>query len=205
MIKIKYINYFGYYVYEDGRIYSTLSNKWLKPDINKNGYCQITLFINHKPFRIKVHRLVALLFIGNPPLNKNMINHIDGNKTNNHYTNLEWCDSYENNKHARDTKLNDVSKSNSTRWKDETFRLKVGKNISIGQLKSECNKGENNGRFRYRIVDKQGNILTRKDLVKKLGYAQSTIDINIRKCANGVCQNLLTKNGLNVIDISVKV
>src|SRR5690606_37179602 len=68
---------------------------------------------------LKVHRLVALAFL--EPPNQELIeemsklsygvvpvNHIDGNKENNHYSNLEWCSHSQNSKHAIDLGLTKV-------------------------------------------------------------------------------------------------
>ena len=46
-----------------------------------------------------IHRLVGKYYVSNP-YNKPQINHLDGNKLNNHYTNLEWATDKENNDHA---------------------------------------------------------------------------------------------------------
>lgn len=66
------------------------------------GYVRINLKVNDdgRRKRFRIHRLVALTFIGQPPNDKPHINHKDGVKNNNHYSNLEWCSIIENNKHA---------------------------------------------------------------------------------------------------------
>lgn len=51
-----------------------------------------------------VHRLVATAFIPNPK-RLPQVNHLDGNKLNNHVANLEWCDAYDNVMHAIRTGL----------------------------------------------------------------------------------------------------
>lgn len=67
--------------------------------INKSGYNTAYLAIIKSYRHFMVHRLVAIAFIPNKE-NKPFINHIDGNKLNNHVDNLEWCTSSENIKHA---------------------------------------------------------------------------------------------------------
>ena len=73
------------------------------------GYIVINISLldnyNNKVHKnLLVHRLVALAFIKNNN-NFNIINHIDGNKCNNYYKNLEWCTTKLNMIHASKTGL----------------------------------------------------------------------------------------------------
>jgi uncharacterized HNH endonuclease L245 len=68
------------------------------------GYKQCNLYKDGKKKYVRVHRLVAELFVPNPN-NLPQVNHIDGNKLNNHYTNLEWVNNSQNTKHAFDNGL----------------------------------------------------------------------------------------------------
>ena len=62
-----------------------------KTEKAKNGYMRIALCKDGKIKKYLIHRLVAEHFIDNP--NKlPQVNHIDENKENNYYKNLEWCD-----------------------------------------------------------------------------------------------------------------
>jgi hypothetical protein len=72
----------GYLVSNNGKIISE-KGKVLKPLDNGRGY----LRINVKNKTYYIHRLVADAHIKNP-LNKNCVNHIDGNKKNNNSMNL---------------------------------------------------------------------------------------------------------------------
>jgi hypothetical protein len=78
------------------RIVSDFNLKFLKEG---KGYYQVSLYNNGKPIRHKVHRLVANAFILNKDLNKNLINHINGIKTDNRVENLEWVTYRENSTH----------------------------------------------------------------------------------------------------------
>lgn len=76
----------------------------LRFNYDKQNYKLVHLCKNGKRVCEKVHRLVALAFIPNID-NKPYVNHIDGNKGNNFYENLEWCTPSENNIHAYKTGL----------------------------------------------------------------------------------------------------
>lgn len=73
------------------------------PSFNKkNGYYQYNYRLNNGNRKKEyVHRLVALHFINNPkPDIYDQVNHIDCNKGNNVFTNLEWCNEKTNMEHA---------------------------------------------------------------------------------------------------------
>ena len=94
-------DYPNYRIYDDGRIFSIKQNKFLKPHDDGRGYLDVVLYRGKKEDRkaVKIHVLVARLFVPNP-YNNREVNHIDGNKQNNHYTNLEWVTNQENRNHA---------------------------------------------------------------------------------------------------------
>lgn len=98
MRKRKVPGYPSYDVYDDGRVYSHKSNKFLKPGRNSNGYDTVNFYNGSVDSRVTVlvHRIVAELFVKNPN-NYNEVNHKDFDKTNNYYKNLEWCDTSYNN------------------------------------------------------------------------------------------------------------
>ena len=106
-IKFKEIkNFPKYYISKCGKVYSSKSKKVLSINLNSVGY-KIIILYNKRLKNISIHRLVAETFIPNPN-NKPCVNHIDGNKLNNHISNLEWCTYSENNKHAIKLGLNSI-------------------------------------------------------------------------------------------------
>ena len=95
------IEFNGYTIREDG----TITNKdgSVKTPYGK-GYDAVKLYYNGRYNQHYVHRLVAEAFIDG---RDETVNHKDGNKRNNHVSNLEWMSYSDNNKHARENGLVD--------------------------------------------------------------------------------------------------
>jgi len=144
----KAINGLGgrYSVDEDGNVFSHISGRKLKPGITSWGYYHVTLAGKNR----KVHRLVAEAFLPDF-LGKPQVNHIDGNKQNNHISNLEMSTASENLLHA----------------------FKTGLKVSV--------KGENHGQSKLSAEDvtiikmllREGE--TGTSIAKKFGVDQTTI------------------------------
>lgn len=85
-----------YYAGEDGSIYSSISNKILRPGIGSTGYLTVRLFDEqHEGHTVQVHRIIAKTWIQNDE-DKPLVHHKDENKTNNSVDNLAWVSSIEN-------------------------------------------------------------------------------------------------------------
>ena len=144
--------YMDYSIDEYGGIYHN-GNK-LAWHINENGYATITLHNAHGYKYYKVHRLVMYNFdkVFHPFLTD--VNHKDGNKLNNHISNLEWCTRSYNIKHAYDNGLHLPAPS----------------------------KGEKNGNSKYTkkviskvIIDIHNGKLSRTEISEKYGIPKETI------------------------------
>ena len=88
----------NYLVSEDGKLYNK-RRKTLTYGKDHLGYRRINMLIGGEPKGLLIHRIVAMTYLPNPN-NLPEVNHIDGNKSNNHVTNLEWVSRHDNQKHA---------------------------------------------------------------------------------------------------------
>lgn len=112
----------------------------LKHSINRYGYCVITLQKNGVRAFKSIHRLVAETFIDNPN-NYKEVNHKDLNKTNNHISNLEWCNRSQNINHYYNNSYK------TSKYKGISYSLERNKwcayvdfnkkRISLGRFNSE--------------------------------------------------------------------
>ena len=90
------VGFEDYLVSKDGRVFSKRNpNKPLCIWKDNTGYMQVNIRKDKKKYYKRVHRLVAEAFIPNPE-NLSMVNHKDGDKTNNNIDNLEWCTNSQN-------------------------------------------------------------------------------------------------------------
>ena len=132
-----------------GRLRNHDTKKILKLKYEKSGYVRYGISINGKKYFRNIHQLVATAFIPNPK-NKPVVNHKDGNKSNNNLKNLEWCTRSENDLHA--------------------FKLGLRKPLY----------GENNGMNKYKIhliifiCEELANNKTNKQILKKLLIKKNT-------------------------------
>ena len=84
----------GYCVDNTGNVFSVKTDVMLKP-WKINGYNAVGLYRSGKRYVFLVHRLVAAAFILNPD-NKQQVDHINGNLTDNRVCNLRWVTPKEN-------------------------------------------------------------------------------------------------------------
>jgi hypothetical protein len=98
----------NYEVSTCGQVRNKNTAKILQPTLN-GGYFAIGLRINNKTSTAFIHRLVATRFLV-CLCETFVVNHKDGNKTNNNIGNLEWVSRSENGKHSYRLNLNKPNK-----------------------------------------------------------------------------------------------
>lgn len=104
------------------------------------GYIPCLLRDKEKKYNCRIHQLVAKHFIPNP-FGLKTVNHIDGNKANNHISNLEWVTPRENIIHAVKTGLMDFKGEkhpNSKLTNDQVYAIKYSltklKNTEVAKI-----------------------------------------------------------------------
>ena len=105
--------YPGYYISDHGTLYSMMYPGLLY-EINQStvyGYKYANIYHEGYAKNFRIHRLVAEYFVPNDnPIENVYVSHEDNNKSNNHYSNLKWCNASYNTQKAYDEGLAKNSK-----------------------------------------------------------------------------------------------
>ncbi len=141
------VGYEGFYsVTECGKVFTHRRNKFMSPGSSGGGrYMSVTLTRDGTPKGFLVHRLVALAFIENP-LNKLEVNHMDGDRLNNHVSNLEWCTRMENVHHAMDMGLKPMPPAHTLFRKGDDPRRQLKSKLTddqVVEIRQRWDDGEN--------------------------------------------------------------
>ncbi len=99
-----------YFVTEHGDVYR--GGKKRIPFVNHKGYFVVDMCMNNVRKKHRVHRLVAELYVENIE-QKCCVNHIDGDKQNNYFSNLEWVTFQENSLHSVQVLKKEVAENHS--------------------------------------------------------------------------------------------
>lgn len=147
--KVKFGNR-EYIIYDDGNIFDIKNNKFKTQNVTYKGYMKVSLWIDNKYKNKFVHRLVMETFCPIDNMNNLQVNHKDGNKKNNHLSNLEWCTQSENQKHA----------------------FKNGLISRVGEKNSQCKQNEEQV---LRIIEDLKSSIPIQKISEKYNISKSTI------------------------------
>ena len=203
--KIK--NYDNYLIYDDGRVFNTSTQRFLKGSIGENGYQYFRLSLNNNKKMFYGHRLVAEHFLDNPN-NLSVVNHKDGNKLNNNVNNLEWVTYSENTKHWQD---NNYVKRKETEYYSFDLPDEIWKEFNNYYVSSKGrirHKTKNNilspsiacGYYKVRLSSKG---LTTDYLVHKLVYQLFNDDYDNTKIIDHIDGNKLNNNVDNLRQLTL--
>lgn len=146
----------GYEVYEASNTgLIRRNNKCLTPVLKKNGYHEIRLSIGGRVKHLSVHRLVYSTFYPIPI--GYVINHIDGNKTNNSLNNLEAVTELQNHAHSKE------------------FRVRKGKDVNTSKLSEK------------EVAEIRKSKASTSELMKRYPVCRSTVNrVRARKSWNHI-------------------
>lgn len=115
----------------DGHTYKSRKKPvFMNPTDNGHGYMVVPLRKNTKRENHYIHRLVAEHFLEKKK-GKDVVNHIDFNKSNNTVSNLEWCTQKENIHHSSENMRHPRDICTSKTGEKYIYKRKYGYAVSI--------------------------------------------------------------------------
>lgn len=189
-----FYNGLDYKISNYGRVFGVSSGRILKTRLNPDGYITAT-FGKGEIGRtsMTVHRLVAKLFVDNPN-EYNEVNHIDFDRTNNKYDNLEWVTHEMNIKYTvlanrHSTSNGNYNGENNPNWNNHILSEIYKNNPELAKEKCSRPK-EQNGRATPIILYD-----INKNKIKIFKY--------IGECAEYLVENNITKAEVNSIRANI--
>lgn len=135
--------------------YRETAERYLKIHLNTlTGYKFVQLYKNGKMYNRTIHRLVAQTFMPLSEILNGVVNHIDGNKHNNYYLNLEWVTNEYNHIHATKTGLKAKGEKIGTSKLNEHTVKAIKWFLAKGLSHSELSKAFNISRPTISLISK---------------------------------------------------
>ena len=138
--------YLNYQVSWWGRVENTKTGRILKNTFGSHGYLAVGLSKNGKVKTHCIHVMVAQAWVSNPE-DKKCVDHIDGDKTNNHYENLRYATHLENGGNRKKQTGSSSSIYKGVSWNKQSKKWsgqikKNGVKHHLGLFESERAAGE---------------------------------------------------------------
>lgn len=182
-----------YMISTNGQVYDIINKRFVSQYPDKDGYFKIiyTNTLSNKSSSVFVHRLVAWEFYPETRNLKLVVDHIDGNKQNNNYTNLEWVTIKENTNRAEKLGLRNVrgTANGNCKYSEEIIHdicrlMSVGKsNMDI--VREFRNVGTNSSSFTnadaafYKLVVRIRLRQLWPDVTSQYDYPEETVSKKI--------------------------
>lgn len=142
---MKFRDYSNYEIFDDGRIYSYKSKKFLKPSTEKNGYQKVCLVDNEgKNKTYLLHRVIYESVTGSPIPEGMQINHRSEDKTSNMISNLEIVSPKQNcnygSRNERIAKAISKANTNNPKRSKQVGAYKDGNLVMVFPSTMECGR-----------------------------------------------------------------
>jgi hypothetical protein len=171
----------NYQINPYGKVYNRKTKRALKGGTHKSGHLCVHLVGDYSDPRTHfIYNLVALAFLPPRPSTSHDVSHKDGNKTNNHFRNLEWV--------ARSEKIKQTFHRGRTAPKGSNH-YNHGKKAkyTTRQKQAEAKTGELNPKFKgwYEINGQRYDSASAAG--KGVGVTAKTIVNRVNLCMDGYC------------------
>lgn len=137
-----------------GKIRNINTGHYLKPATDNKGYLKVILVDKQskEKINITIHIVVANVFVKQKSPNQTYVNHIDENKTNNHYKNLEWLTNRQNITHTSGKPVHqiDIKTGKILKTFDSIAEIQESLNVTHGMGIIHCCQNKKKSYFGFK-------------------------------------------------------